>query len=96
MNSPPSPAAAPVPPSSTSLPAGRESGPQEHRTRQPRPLRSGAALHAWAERLIAAELARCERAMTPEQWAEHRAWVEENARASLLIALRERAQRGTL
>jgi hypothetical protein len=64
--------------------------------RRPRAARSGAALHAWAERLIAAELARCEACMTPEQWIEHHAWIEENARASLLAALRERAQRGTL
>jgi hypothetical protein len=58
--------------------------------------RSGAAFHAYAARLLAAELARCERSMTAEQWAEHRDWIEENARVSLLMVLRERAERGHL
>ena len=65
----------------------------DRRQHQPRTVD---ALEAYAQRLLAVELARCERAMTAEQWAEHREWVEENARASLLAALRERAQRGEL
>jgi hypothetical protein len=60
------------------------------------PARSGAALKAYAPRLLAGELTRCERAMTAEQWAEHHEWIEANARASLRTALAERAERGQL
>ncbi|WP_233864005.1 hypothetical protein [Paraburkholderia adhaesiva] len=77
-----------------SLESVREAARAEAARQQP--ARSGAALHAYAARLLAGELARCERSMTPEQWAEHRAWIEENARVSLLMALRERAERGEL
>jgi hypothetical protein len=60
------------------------------------PARSSAALQVYAARLLAGELARCERAMTPGQWVAHREWIEENARASLRAALNERIQRGQL
>jgi hypothetical protein len=64
--------------------------------RRQHPTRSGAALEAYAARLLAGELTRCERAMTPKQWDEHREWIEANARASLRMALTERAERGQL
>ncbi|GBH27937.1 hypothetical protein [Burkholderia vietnamiensis] len=57
---------------------------------------AGSALQARAAHMLANELARCERGMTPDQWREHRAWIEENARISLLTALCERAARGAL
>lgn len=60
------------------------------------PAGSRVALQAYAARLLAGELARCERAMTPDEWREHRSWVEANARASLRAVLDARAERGPL
>lgn len=58
--------------------------------------RKAGALLARFERLIAAELARCEACMTPEEWRAHRQWVEEHARGSLWEALERRTHTGTL
>lgn len=63
--------------------------------RQRAPL-TGAALSAWAETLLACELARCQSSMAAQQWAEHREWIEANARESLRTALLDRAERGAL
>lgn len=60
------------------------------------PRRTAAELRAWADTLLVCELARCQSRMTPEQWAEHREWIEANARESLHAALIERAERGKL
>jgi hypothetical protein len=72
------------------LQAFREQGGELHRPR------TAAELAAWADALLACELARCRSCMTPQQWREHREWIEENARSSLLAALYERADRGLL
>ncbi|MDH6150605.1 MULTISPECIES: hypothetical protein [Paraburkholderia] len=48
------------------------------------------------ERLIGKELIRCESCMTADEWREHRAWVEENARGSLWDAMTQRSHRGAL
>jgi hypothetical protein len=75
---------------------GSSAPPDGANTAGQHPTRTSPSLQAWAERMLAAELARCERAMTPDEWREHREWIEKNARASLLMVLRERAERGQL
>lgn len=65
-------------------------------TRTAKRPRTASSLRAWADALLVCELARCQSCMTAQQWAEHREWIEENARASLLDALYARAERGQL
>ncbi|MGF6445358.1 hypothetical protein [Paraburkholderia youngii] len=54
------------------------------------------ALERYCDSRIARELERCRARMSEAEWAEHRAWIEANARVSLLEALRARANRGEL
>ncbi|ADG17052.1 hypothetical protein BC1002_3007 [Paraburkholderia atlantica] len=54
------------------------------------------ALEHWFETRIARELERCRVFMSKADWNEHHDWIEANARASLLEALRARADRGEL
>ncbi|CAM2172332.1 conserved hypothetical protein [Paraburkholderia sacchari] len=73
--------------------AGDEDNMRAHRNpRFPSPQ----ALERWFESRIARELERCRACMPGADWIAHRAWIEEHARASLLEALRERADRGAL
>ncbi|MEM5344738.1 hypothetical protein [Paraburkholderia azotifigens] len=58
--------------------------------------RKAEALLARFEHLIEKELARCERCMTPDEWREHREWIEEYARGSLWEALGHRSHKGML
>jgi hypothetical protein len=74
----------------TIMSAERGASDRQQRARTPDELR------AWADTLLACELARCRSCMTAAQWAEHREWIEENARASLLDALYKCADRGEL
>ncbi|MEX3960900.1 hypothetical protein AB4Y42_01595 [Paraburkholderia sp. EG286B] len=68
----------------------------EKRTHRKPRFKSPQALRAWFESRIARELSRCCAFMSEAEWVEHCAWIEENARASLLDALRARADRGAL
>ncbi|MBK5119096.1 hypothetical protein IQ288_04280 [Burkholderia sp. R-69980] len=52
------------------------------------------SLRVWIERHIAKELDRCERCMTPDEWREHRDWIEEHARGCLWEALARYAAKG--
>ncbi|MGF6538922.1 hypothetical protein [Paraburkholderia youngii] len=54
------------------------------------------ALERYCESRIEREVERCRACMSEADWAEHRAWIEANARVSLLEALRARADRGEL
>ncbi|MDR5743245.1 hypothetical protein QCE73_08765 [Caballeronia sp. LZ029] len=54
------------------------------------------SLRAWIERCIEKELHRCGQCMTPDEWREHRDWIEEHARACLWYALEQRAKDGEL
>ncbi|MEM5312753.1 hypothetical protein [Paraburkholderia sp. JHI869] len=54
------------------------------------------ALAHWFEDRIARELERARACMTDAEWTEHCTWIEANARASLLDALRAHADRGAL
>ncbi|MBC8726467.1 hypothetical protein F6X37_34590 [Paraburkholderia sp. 31.1] len=58
--------------------------------------RTAASLRAWFDVRIAKELARCEHGMTANEWREHREWIEENARGSLMEALTRHAAKGAL
>ncbi|MDH6150490.1 MULTISPECIES: AlpA family phage regulatory protein [Paraburkholderia] len=49
--------------------------------------RKAESMLARFEARLAKEFARCERCMSPEQWREHRAWMEDNARCCLWEAL---------
>ena len=61
------------------------------------PNRSSAQrLRQRVESAIARELARCERCMTPAEWAEHRDWVRDYVVASAREWLRTQSRRGAL
>ncbi|MEM5451534.1 hypothetical protein [Paraburkholderia guartelaensis] len=58
------------------------------------PFSSPQALEAWFEAQIARELKRCRAAMNEDDWQEHRAWIEANARASLREAVERYVRNG--
>ncbi|WP_228874953.1 hypothetical protein [Paraburkholderia saeva] len=52
------------------------------------------SLAAKINKMIQAEVVRCERSMTPAAWAEHQAWIEENITASARLWMRAQASGG--
>ncbi|MGF6665303.1 hypothetical protein QF000_006971 [Paraburkholderia atlantica] len=54
------------------------------------------ALERYCESRIERELERCRACMSEAEWAEHREWIEANARASLREAIEQRAAQGAL
>lgn len=54
------------------------------------------ALCAFVESQISKELCRCERYMTPQQWRDHREWVEAYLREGAHEWAKDQAKRGLL
>ncbi|EEA04218.1 conserved hypothetical protein [Burkholderia sp. H160] len=54
------------------------------------------ALQRHVEEHVAAELARCEAQMTPDQWREHCSWITEDVWMAARLWLETRAREGAL
>ncbi|AIP32142.1 hypothetical protein DR64_1346 [Paraburkholderia xenovorans LB400] len=54
------------------------------------------ALRQRVEAMIARELSRCERSMTPVEWHRNREWITANVVEAARLWMREKATRGEL